>query len=203
MKSNKCYFRYTQKEEKVDITFLLDIKGSARQFNFSRKPTETLQVLLNRMKTNIQKVIDKGNKKKKVSKEDGEGALQLELYDSNGVLINENSTCNNLFNMKGPIKLKMSDSFYEVVFNSPWVVSMNLPQSILAGFPVQPQNLETQYAEQDKCTFNWYKGLPLNEKGQSVSEKQIQWKLTGNKFIYTPDTQDVGMKLKLECIPGK
>lgn len=201
MNTNKCYFRYIEPEEKVDITFLFDIKGSVRQFNFSRKPSESLQVLLTRMKTNIQKVIDKGNKKKKVSQDTGD--FHIQFYDSKNVLINESFTCNDLFTMKGPIKLKMSDSFYEVVFNSPWVLSMNLPQSILAGFPVHPENFETQYAKQNKCTFNWYKGLPLNEKGNALSEQHIQWELTGNKFIYTPNTQDVGMKLKFECIPGK
>lgn len=201
MNSNKCYFRYIQQDEKVDITFLLDVKGSPRQFNFSRKPSESLQVLLTRMKTNIQKAIDKGNKKKK-GNPDGE-MLHIEFYDSNNVLMNENITCNDLFNMKGPIKLKMSGNFYEVIFNSPWVVSINLPQSILAGFPVHPLNFETQYAKQEKCTFNWYKGLPLNEKGNSISEQHIHWELTGNKFIYTPETHDVGMKLKFECIPGK
>ncbi|KAJ8726280.1 hypothetical protein PYW07_000978 [Mythimna separata] len=200
MNTNKCYFRYIQQEEKVDITLLFDVKGSVRQFNFSRKPTESLQVLLTRMKTNIQKVIDKGNKKKKVSQDNGD--LHLELYDSKNVLINGNSTCNDLFTMEGPVKLKLCDNFYEVVFNSPWVVSVNLPQSILAGFPVYPENFETQHAERDKCTFNWYKGLSLTEKGNAVSEQHIQWELTGNKFIYTPDTQDVGMKLKFECIPG-
>ena len=201
MNSNKCYFRYIKQDEKVDITFLLDVKGSPRQFNFSRKPSESLQVLLTRMKANIQKVIDQGNKKKTVT-EDGE-KLHIKFYDVNDVPINENITCNDLFTMKGPLKLKMSGSFYEVVFNSPWVISMNLPQSILAGFPVHPQNFETQNVKQDKCTFNWYKGLALNEKGNTVSEQHIQWELIGNKYIYTPETQDVGMKLKFECIPGK
>lgn len=96
----------------------------------------------------------------------------------------------------------MSDNFYEVVFNSPWVLSVNLPQSILAGFPVYPINFETQYAKREKCTFNWYKGLPLNEKGNSVSEQHIQWEFASNNYIYTPSTQEVGMKLKFECIPG-
>lgn len=198
MNNQKCYFR--QQEDKVDITFMLEVKGSARQFNFSRNSTESLQVLLTRMKTNIQKAIDKGNKKNKVNPNSAD--IKLEFYDSNNVIIDENNTCRDLFSIIGPVKLKVSDNFYEVVFNSPWVLSVNLPQSILAGFPVYPINFETQYAKREKCTFNWYKGLPLNEKGNLVSEQHIQWEFASNNYIYTPSTQEVGMKLKFECIPG-
>lgn len=200
MNINKCYFRYIQHEDKVDISFLFDVKGSPRQFNFSRKPTETLEVLLGRMKTNIVKAIDKGNKKKKNSESNTN--VLLEFCDSKNAPIDANITCNDLFAMNGPVKLKMSDNLYEVVFNSPWVISMNLPQSILAGFPVYPLQFETQYAKPEKCTFNWYKGLPLDDKGKPVNEQNIQWELTGNNFTYTPHAQEVGMKLKLECIPG-
>ncbi|XP_035446241.2 2',5'-phosphodiesterase 12 [Spodoptera frugiperda] len=198
MNNQKCYFR--QQEDKVDITFMLEVKGSARQFNFSRNSTESLQVLLTRMKTNIQKAIDKGNKKNKVNPNSAD--IKLEFYDSNNVIIDESNTCRDLFSIIGPVKLKVSDNFYEVVFNSPWVLSVNLPQSILAGFPVYPINFETQYAKREKCTFNWYKGLPLNEKGNLVSEQHIQWEFASNNYIYTPSTQEVGMKLKFECIPG-
>ncbi|CAH0603216.1 unnamed protein product [Chrysodeixis includens] len=200
-KMNKCYFRYMKKEDKVDISFLLDVKGTIRQFNFSRNPTENLHVLLSRIKTNIQKALSKGNKKKKAADEDSED-IQIEFYDSNNSTIDESSTCNELFSINGPVKLKMCDSVYEVVFNSPWVVSINLPQSILAGFPVYPENFELQYAKHEKCVFNWYVGSRFNELGKEVNERHIKWGLAGNSFIYTPPAHDIGMKLKLECIPG-
>ncbi|XP_026738408.1 2',5'-phosphodiesterase 12-like [Trichoplusia ni] len=96
----------------------------------------------------------------------------------------------------------MCDNLYEVIFNSPWVVSMNLPQSILAGFPVYPENLELQYAVHEKCKFTWYKGSVLNDFGNEFNDRHIKWGLAGNTFIYTPPAQDIGLKLKLECLPG-
>lgn len=201
MNMNRCYFRYVPQEDKVDISLLLDIKGSVRQFNFSRKPSESLQVLLGRIKTNVLKVVNKGNKKKKNS--ECVDDIQVELCDSNNQVINEQSTCKELFSRNDPVILKLLNKDYEVIFNSPWVLSMNLPQSILAGFPVYPENFETQYTKHEKCLFEWYKGLPTNDKGQDINETHIKWSEVGNSYIYTPSTEDIGMKLKLQCTPGK
>ncbi|CAB3249897.1 unnamed protein product [Arctia plantaginis] len=200
MNMNKCYFRYVQQEDKVDISFLLDIKGSVRQFNFSRNPAETLQVLLNRIKTNVLKVVNKANRKKKAT--DSDNDIEVQFYNNKRAVISENSTCKELFLNKDGVKLKMLDSEYEVVFNSPWVLSMNLPQSILAGFPVYPENFETQYARREKCAFSWYKGFSANSEGKEINDLHIKWNLTSKQYAYTPSTEDIDMKLKLECIPG-
>ncbi|XP_075992185.1 2',5'-phosphodiesterase 12 [Anticarsia gemmatalis] len=200
MNMNRCYFRYVQQEDKIDISFLLDIKGSARQFNFSRNPSESLQILLGRIKTNIQKVINKANKKKKNSENDED--IQIQFCDADNKVIDEHSTCKELFQYSGPVKLKMLNNEYEVVFNSPWVLTMNLPQSILAGFPVYPENFETQYTKFDKCLFKWYTSITTNSQGRELNDSHLKWNLTGNTYSYTPSTEDIGMKLKLECTPG-
>lgn len=200
MYTNKCYFRYIQQEDKVDISLLLEVKGSMRQFNFSRKSSESLQDLLGRIKTNIEKVMNKGIKNK-MSKENY--GCNIEFYDGKNEIINEKSTCKELFTMSGPVKLKLSDNTYEVVFNPPWVLRVNLPESILAGFPVYPEHFETQYIIHEKCIFKWYKGCVSNDTGKAPNDQHSLWELTGNNFVYTPNAQDIGMKLKLECIPGK
>lgn len=199
MNTNRCYFRYVQQEDKVDISFLLDIKGTVRQFNFSRNPSESIQVLLHRIKTNILKVVNKANKKKKSEESED---IPLKLYSNNNEIINENSTCKELFTWNSPVKLKMLDKEYEVVFNSPWVLNLSLPQSILAGFPVYPEHFETQYAKQQKCLFHWYTGQDKNDQGNKISEMHIKWNLNCENYFYIPTVKDIGMKLKLECIPG-
>ncbi|KAM3959054.1 2',5'-phosphodiesterase 12 [Aphomia sociella] len=199
MNLEKCYFRYLEAEDKVDITFLLKVKETVRQFNFSRKPTENLETLLTRIGNNIQKVVNKGNKNKLgIVRNDA----KPQFYDNKNNPISEQSTCMDLFSLQGPIKLNIYDHVYEAVFNVPWVVSINLPQSILAGFPVYPENFVALYADNQYNLYTWYKGLSVNEKGNDVSELHIKWDVVGNEYIYTPTAQDIGMKLKLECTPG-
>ncbi|XP_049869288.1 2',5'-phosphodiesterase 12 [Pectinophora gossypiella] len=199
MNLEKCYFRHIQEEDKIDITFLFKVKDSMRQFNFSRKPTENLLTLFTRISTNVQKAVNKANKKKK--KED-DLKIEVNFYDVKNNPIPEQATCQELFSYEGPLKLKVYDQEYEAIFNAPWIVSINLPQSILAGFPIYPENFCTYYTEKQTTIFNWYRGLPVNENGNVISDCHIKWDLVGNGFTYIPTAQDIGMKLKLECIPG-
>ncbi|CAG9784488.1 unnamed protein product [Diatraea saccharalis] len=199
MNINKCYFRYIENENKIDITFLFKVKETTRQFNLSRKPTETLETLFTRMGANVQKALKKATKKKSPC---DCTEINVNLYDTDKDSLNEQSTCLDLFSAKGPVKIKIYDSIYEAVFNAPWVVSINLPLCILEGFPVYPENFVIQYADRKLCSFNWYKGLTKNEKGNDISEFHVQWELVGGNFIYNPKTEDIGMKLKLVCIPG-
>lgn len=199
MNSEKCYFRFIQKEETVDITFLMKIKDSHRQFNFSRKPSENLQNLFARIGTNVQKAIKKAYKKKAPEQSSEMEIKLVNVHEG----INDQSSCIDLFHIKEPVHLKIGDQVFRAVFNAPWVVSLNLPQSILAGFPVYPEHFTVQYAEKEKSQFNWYKGLAKNDKGNEISEFHIQWELVGEKYSYTPTAQDIGNKLKIECIPGK
>ncbi|XP_063838831.1 2',5'-phosphodiesterase 12 isoform X1 [Ostrinia nubilalis] len=198
MNSEKCYFRYIQKEETVDITFLYKIKDSVRQFNFSRKPTETLQNVFVRIATNIQKAIKKADKKKA---KEGLNDIEIKLVNVHND-ISEQSSCLDLFNTKEPIHLKFGDQMFRAVFNAPWVVNINLPQSILMGFPVYPDHLALQYASKETSLFKWYTGFDKNEKGNEMSPFHIKWELVGESYTYTPTAQDVGKKLKIECIPG-
>ncbi|XP_013200463.1 2',5'-phosphodiesterase 12 [Amyelois transitella] len=198
MNLNKCYFRYVQEEERIDISFLYKIKDSVRQFNFSRKPTETLETLLNRIGTNINKAIKKGNKKNSDNNYD----LEIMMLDAKDNAIASNSTCKDLFSTQTPIKIKIHNNIYEAVFNVPWVVSLNLPLSILAGFPVYPEQFVLQYAEKSQSKYEWFKGLSINEKGNEIIESHIKWELVGEGFTYSPTNDDVGRKLKVECTPS-
>lgn len=200
MNMNKCYFRYVQQKEKVDISFLLDIKGTVKQFNLSRNPSETLRLLLNRIKTNVIKVVNIPKKKSQTT--DCNNDIEVQFYDNNTKVINENITCKELFSNKDGVKLKIFESEFDVIFNSPWVLTINLPESILAGFPVYPEKFETMYTKQEKCDFTWYKGLSINSEGKEINKLHIKWNLASKQRIYTPSTEDIGMKLKLECTPG-
>lgn len=194
---DKCYFRYVEKEDKIDISFLFKVKDNSRQFNMSRKPTETLENLYTRIEANIRRAVTK--KKKKKHDNDIE-KIEVKLFGNNP--IPDSTTCKELFSIQEPVKLKIIDNVYETVFNAPWVVSVNLPVCILDGFPIYPDHFKLEYATKNQCLYNWYKGSPVNEKGNTLAEIHIKWELVGDAFIYTPSSKDVGMKMKLECIPG-
>lgn len=200
MNTNKCFIRYVEEENRIDISFFLNIKKTSRQFNFSRNPSENLQTLFARMATNIQKVMNKSNKKKCVN---NHSEIEIKMYDIRNESIPNTYTCKELFNIPGPIKIIINEDIYEAVFNAPWVTNVNLPHSILAGFPAYPEYFKSMFTDNKKSTFKWYKGSIINDKGGVTSDLHVKWQLVAENFTYTPDILDIGMKLKLECIPGK
>ncbi|CAG5021619.1 unnamed protein product [Parnassius apollo] len=202
MNLDKCYFRYIKSEEKVDISFLLKINDTARQFNFSRQPTESLQTLFNRIEANVQKVISK-KKGRSGKAAENDSKIKVAMFDdTNNEEISVKYSCIDLFKLNRPLKLEIYNQVYETVFNAPWILNINLPKCLLVGFPVYPENFETLYTIKDKSIFKWFKGSPVNDKGNELSNIHVQWILVGNNFSYVPTVEDVGLKLKLECIPG-
>lgn len=199
MNQEKCYFRYIKHDDTVNICFLHNVKDTVRQFNFSRKSSETLQALCTRIATNVQKVYNKKSKKK--SGEGTESDIIVKIYDNKLNPIPEDITCSDIFTYQDPV-LKISERSYDIVLNAPWVISFNLPKAIIVGFPVYPEYLETLYTDQQLSIFNWYKGQVYNDKGKEISDMHIQWQFIVNSFYYTPTTSDIGLKLKCECIPG-
>ncbi|XP_026487733.2 2',5'-phosphodiesterase 12 [Vanessa tameamea] len=197
MNQNKCYFRYIKDHGKVDISFIFSNKDNVRQFNLSRKSSETLDTLCTRIATNVQKIINKKTKNKGPNKEQ---EIEVKIYDNKKNPISKEATCSELFSYQEPI-LKISDNFYDIILNAPWVVNFNLPKSILMGFPVFPENFETHHTDIELSIFNWYRGKAYNEKGNDVSDIHIEWEFITNSYYYTPTKEDVGMKLKLACTP--
>lgn len=199
MNQDKCYFRYIKNLETVNISFLFNVNDNVRQFNLSRKPSETLEILCNRIATNVQKACNKKSKKKSY---DIEQEIEVNIYDNKSNPISKNCTCAELFSYQHPI-LKISEIRYDVLLNAPWILNFKLPKTVLMGFPVYPENFETHFTERQLSVFNWYRGRAYNEKGNEVSDIHIQWEFITNSFYYTPTKEDIGLKLKLECIPGK
>lgn len=200
MNLNKCYFRQIQyeNEDRVDISFLLKLENSVRQFNFSRNPTESLETLAVRISTNVQKAIKKAHKKKGNAEQSN---IEVSFFNATDPLP-QKTLCQDLFFLREPLKLQIHDQYYEVLFNAPWIVNINLPQNIMAGYPIYPEHMVTHFVDKEKTTFNWYKGAAMNENGKENNPTHIKWEFVGTGPFYTPCPQDIGKKLKLECIPG-
>jgi 2',5'-phosphodiesterase len=87
---------------------------------------------------------------------------------------------------------------YDVVYNHPWINLMLLPTSILAGFYVYPSKLELQFAEKSYCEFAWFRGkTPKNGKEEDIEWQQVE----GSDFQYLAQPEDVGHRLKVQCVP--
>lgn len=201
MNLNKCYFRHLQNEteDKVDISFLLKVENSVRQFNFSRNPTESLETLAMRISTNVQKAVKKAHKKKASAEQSN---IEVSFFNATDNPLPQNTLCKDLFHLRGPLKLKIYEQYYEALFNAPWIANINLPQCILAGFPLHPEHMVTYFVVKEKTIFNWYKGAVINENGKETSDIHIKWEFVDSGPFYIPGPQDIGKKLKLECIPG-
>lgn len=203
MNQGKCYLRLItgETESKIDINFLFPVKNIWRQFNLSRQPSETLEVLITRIEKNIEKVIAKGIKKKDSSTVVTSSCVKF--YSNFEKEIPGTTICEELFQTNEPVTLKIGETVLDVVFNPPWVVSVGLPKSLMAGFPVFPENFTTQFSDEKCNSFDWYTGISVNTQGNTILDNHIDWKLVGNEFIYIPKSSDIGLKLKLKCTPGK
>lgn len=201
MNLNKCYFRHIQNntENKIDISFLLKLENSVRQFNFSRNPTESLETLAVRISANVEKAIKKVNKKKRNVEQPN---VEVNFFNARDNPLPQETLCQDLFHLREPVKLKIYDQYYEPLFNAPLIVNISLPQSIMAGFPIYPEHMVTHFVKKEKTTFNWYTGAAINESGKEINDIHIKWEFVDTGPSYTPCPQDIGKKLKLECLPG-
>lgn len=189
-KMDKAYMRCPEGSEVFDLSFQYfhPVLNINRQFNFNRKLSECVSAFLIRISTNVEKIVNKKQKKK--SKNDYESvALPVKLVQ-NGEEIDGDLSCDSLFKMGGDIRLKILDQEYIIVVNTPWIKNLELPSSILATFPVYPSKFETLFVDKNISEFTWHK-----------SEDKINWLLAGHGFLFTPNKTDVDFYLKLCCVP--
>jgi 2',5'-phosphodiesterase len=127
-------------------------------------------------------------------------------------------------NILGSI-LIIGQNQYEVKVNSPTVISIRLPKSIMSGFYVYPI-LSLEFCSFDECLYIWYKQRLPKEKSKKVKKVENSSECDGNEseksgteeneevvgfgdwikvcegFHYCPQTDDIGSKLKVVCIPN-
>nr|XP_019553522.2 LOW QUALITY PROTEIN: 2',5'-phosphodiesterase 12-like [Aedes albopictus] len=215
---NVAYFRQLPNEEQCAICFHLSSERYRidKVFNFSRNVTENIDASLERMRANIEKEVKKKtNKKKKNKSEPAEGSLEasssskeeqavpkvsVRFFDVGSEQDVKDMAIADLLNkIRGEeqILLKIMDNDFRIDYNSPVVQTINLPQSILAGFYVYPSKLELLFAEKDQSEFQWYRGkMPKSNNAQ-----QIEWTPVGSGFTYMAKPDDVGSHLKVVCVP--
>ena len=222
---NEAYFKHLETEQKIAISFRfvqeVGNKKVDRIFNFSRDLSENIDVGLNRIKGNLEKEFVKKTKKKskaEVSENQENFQVRLkkfnnflfvlrnldvnlliqitvELRNSSGVISNkkfgdllEHFSAGNFF-------LDLQKIPFAVKFNWPWINTLTLPTSILAGFYIYPK-CEIEFADRQHSDFVWYRG-----KVDGKKEEEIEWEEVGQGFGFLVRSDDIGYKFKVKATP--
>ncbi|KAF3690268.1 2',5'-phosphodiesterase 12 [Channa argus] len=99
--------------------------------------------------------------------------------------------------------LQVGNVKYSVQRNPPILTTVELPVSLLAGFPVCPK-LEVEFGNIEDCEFTWYKANIPATSTEAAGEGQAQdtsWIQVGCGRVHIPSNQDIGCRLKLLCTP--
>nr|CAH7722308.1 unnamed protein product [Callosobruchus chinensis] len=186
---DKAYLRHLN-EESFDFTFkyVNEELRVNRQFNMSRKLTETVETFLQRVSINLEKVINKKNKKSKDTNKPPP-VLNVTLNLNNDE-VNKSKLCKEIFEEGNQISFKINETTYEVLVNSPWIYALALPACMMAGFPIYPCKYDAIFTDKDMSEFSWSKS----------KDKQL-WEHIGEGYIFNPTTDDIGYYIKLSCLP--
>lgn len=189
-KMNKAYLRHSNGT--FDISFNLQSPeyNVNRRFNFSRKLEEPVSTFLSRVVANVEKVVNKKNKKKKQDNTEIEERKVMAYLLQNDSVVDGDILCEELFNINNNVILRLLDKDFHIIINAPYVDAIALPNSILANFPIYPSKFEAVYTRKDLCEFTWF-----------TSQTKSSWNQVGNGFIYTPTNAEINQYLKLMCTP--
>lgn len=186
MDTNKAYLRHCTDGEHFDLSFELKNDRVNRLFNFSRKLSEPVDSFLARVKVNVDKAVNKKKKKKSTS----DDILSSIALTSNKEEVPKERTCDEVFRPGSAVQLSINEQTFDVIINAPWVLTLNLPTSILANFPTYPSKFEGVYTDKELSEFTWYR-----------SKDKVEWEVVGKNFIYVPSNADINCYLKMSCVP--
>lgn len=198
-KGEVVHFQHLPSSDTVQV--YLEYRNSAfnidRKFNFSRKLTEPIDIFLGRVRGNIEKELNKKTKKKK-SNEPIPGTILPQIPSSINLLENseplkdicvqdvlakiaENPSGHRYY-------LDIFGEPHQIKLNLPWVTNIQMPSSILAGYFVYPNKLETLFCSKKDLQYVWYRGRDGN------------WTKVGEGLSYMVNNDDINYQLKLKCI---
>lgn len=199
------YFQHLPKSDTVQVYLQyanLDYNIKGRTFNFSRQVKEPVEVFLGRVRGNLEKELNKRNKKKKqkgnpmptdAREPIPEDQIKINLLENDNPLLEislqelldriaQNTAGNRYY-------LEVLGKPYEIKLNMAWVTNLQMPSSMLAGYVVYPTKLETLFCSVRDLQYIWYRGA------------DAEWTEVGDGFYYMVKNEDVGFQLKLKCLP--
>ncbi|XP_042307294.1 2',5'-phosphodiesterase 12 [Sceloporus undulatus] len=194
-------------EAKLSVSFVLG-DGSAR--HMQRDQSEPLGRALARIANNAGKGHGKAAaKKSKKARAEAEAAVAgttaptpppppppppVRLFSREGLAVPEDVP--NAEAWQDGAVLQIGEARYRVERNPPALTELQLPRSLLAGFPVCPK-VRTEFGAPGQCLFRWFQEAAEGESGGGWSEVP-----GGTERVLTPSNAQVGRRLKLWCRPG-
>ncbi|EDV28922.1 uncharacterized protein TRIADDRAFT_20232 [Trichoplax adhaerens] len=136
----------------------------------------------------------KGKRNRQPPQQDSD-VLQAFLLDGNGNRIDENIT--NGIAWSQAKQLIVGDKQYAIEVNPPKILSLRLPDTIMAQFPMVPI-LTAEFT--DTIKYDWFTIAPDSNEETLVESKIVNHDST-QITAFIPQTQHVGSKLKVVCTP--
>lgn len=209
-------------EDRVIICFNFQGRTKSRQFTFNRDVDETLGEVLLRIQTNTTKFVFKPKKIKNKDESSSEPAqnqvcnVQLLRLPEPFDKIMENDrisstefplpevdptvTCEEAFVDEAENHiLRVEDQWYIIIANPPTILNVNLPNSIIVGHYLYPNNLELENAYIRNCHMDWFLSNQSFEdyKEAKTNLQSVEWTHIFSRSYFKVDKAFVNKLLKV------
>ncbi|KAL8212528.1 UNVERIFIED_CONTAM: 2',5'-phosphodiesterase 12 [Gekko kuhli] len=197
----RAVVRCVPAEPKLSVSFVLG-DGSAR--HMQRDQAEPLGRALARIANNAGKGNAKAAKKsKKARAETGAPPPPLPtvcLFSQDGQAVADDVP--NAEAWQDGTVLQIGETRYRVERNPPALTELQLPRSLLAGFPVCSK-VRIEFGSPAHCLFRWYQEQKA-EPGVAATAAATGWVEApgGTERVFTPSNAHIGLRLKLVCTPA-
>lgn len=202
----RAVVRCVPAEPKLSVSFVLG-DGSSR--HMQRDQAEPLGRALARIANNAGKGHAKAAKKSKKARAEADSGVPpppppptVCLFSQDGKAVADDVP--NAEAWQDGTVLQIGEARYRVERNPPALTELQLPRSLLAGFPVCPK-LRTEFGTPGDCRFRWYqerKAVTAAAAGPGDEGGGWVEAAAGADRVFTPNNTHVGLRLKLVCTPG-
>lgn len=204
MPVEKVTLRFEPKSDTFEVHFRLNVKELqlVREFNLNRRPSESVEILMARIKANMEKAFGRKLKKTKSKLNIEKGSAQEKKLvqitadlRKDGKPVPMDITCEQLFFSGNidpeSIKFVFCGQQFGITVNLPYVNKISLPSVAMEGLPLYPLKFVMKFGQKENSVFHWFR-----------EDSEKQWTLTGEGFAYYPTKTDVGKLLKVEVTPS-
>ncbi|XP_007425296.1 2',5'-phosphodiesterase 12 [Python bivittatus] len=203
----RAVVRCVPAEPKLSVSLVLQ-DGKTR--HLQRDQAEPLGQALARIANNVSKGhAKKAKKSKKAQTEADPGTpplplsqlVAVRLFSQDGEAVAEDVPNEEAW-QDGTV-LQIGETRYRVERNPPTLTEVQLPRSLMAGFPVCPK-LQVEFGSPQDCLFRWYQEQKIDSAGAAAAAASDGWAEApaGSERVFTPTNAHIGRRLKLVCIPG-
>ncbi|XP_066471393.1 2',5'-phosphodiesterase 12 [Tiliqua scincoides] len=195
----RAVVRCVPAEPKLSVSFVL-ADGSAR--HMQRDQAEPLGRALARIANNAGKGQAKAAKKSKKARAEAEAQPPpppaVRLFSRDGEAVAEDVP--NAEAWQDGALLQIGEARYRVERNPPALTELQLPRSLLAGFPVCPK-LRAEFGSPAHARFRWYYERKADPGGAGAAGGWAEAP-GGTERVFTPGNALIGRRLRLVCTPG-